>query len=512
MKRQGQNSPGRLPSWSPPETGRRNWATPTALVAVLVWQTALGVKAQEAAAPVALVVTNNPSHPTSLPTEEDDPGPKQLKEKVRIVVNTNAPAGDATDKKTFHWKWSCEGWNGLYLEVAQQSPLGDVFAPLRHQAGLTNPVFHLEKVEMTSRIGGRMAVDAAGFANSGNFEDFDGGVQLRRLRLFLRGDCILLLPVSYQIELGYIPNQFNVEESYLIFRDLGFLGTLKLGQYRTPFSLNAYTSSRDIRFMEPAAPVTALAPGVNAGFQVGRSVLGDRMTWTTGLFGDGGSSDAGDASQDYGRAVIRLTGLPIATKATDDPASQQLLHLGLNFNWLYSASASVRYRTRPESNLAPYVLDTGDIDAKSAFMLDAESAWVNGPFSLQGEFLAGQVNEVSGGEPVFYGFYAQAGWFLTGESRPYNRREGRFGRIVPRHDFAWKGGGWGAWEVLGRFSYTDLNDGDVNGGRMGLFTAGINWHPTSHVHWAFNFITGKVNSPDDKGWMNIFETRVEVDL
>jgi phosphate-selective porin OprO and OprP len=491
---------------------RANWCKTvqhSALVILLVARTVLIAHAGEI--PATSPSAPKPTTATSERAEANDAGPARLKEEVRIVMNTNAPTADSTNAKSFHWSFACQGWDGLSLELAQQSPMGDPFALLRRETGLSNQVFHLEQVKMTAQIGGRMAVDAAGFVTSGSLQGFDGGAELRRLRVSAQGDCILLVPVSYRIELGYIPNQFDIEESYLAFRDLGFLGTLKMGLYRTPFSLNAYTSTRDIAFMEPAAPVTALAPGVNAGVQVGRGVLGDRMTWTTGLFGAGdGSSDSGDASQDYGRAVIRLTGLPVAQGAPDDPASQRLLHLGLNFNWLYSGSSSVRYRTRPESHLAPYVLDTGDIDATSAFMLDGEAAWTDGPLSLQGEFLAGQLNATQGDKPLFYGFYAQAGWFLTGESRPYIRSQGRFGRIVPRQDFAWKSGGWGAWEVLGRFSYTDLNDGVIQGGRMGLVTAGVNWYPTSHIHWAFNYITGKAEGPDGNGWMNIFESRIEL--
>ncbi len=483
-----------------------------ALAVAVVWRTGLPVSAQvvpTALPPPALADQGNVS---TSGDEADSVGPDRLKDQIRIVPNTNAPSVTPEDNKSFHWKFACQGWEGLDLEVAQHNMMGDPFAQFREQFQLTNQWFHLEQVKMTAKIGGRLAVDGAGFVTTGNLADFDGGVELRRLRINARGDCILLLPVSYQIELGYIPGQFDIEESFLAFPNLGFLGTLKMGQYRTPFSLDNYTSTRDIRFMEPAAPVTALAPGVNAGLQVGGPVLDNRMTWTLGFFGDGGSGDFGDASQDYGRAVIRLTGLPVASDPSDDPSAQQLLHVGLNFNSLYSASSSVRYRTRPESHLAPYVLDTGDIDARSAFMLDAEAAWINGPLSIQGEFIAGQVNETESAKPTFYGFYAQTGWFLTGESRPYIRSQGRFGLIVPRQDFHWHGGGWGAWEIVGRLSYTDLDSENVSGGRMGLVTAAVNWHPTSHIHWAFNFITGQADGPDGDGWMNIFETRVEVNF
>ena len=41
-------------------------------------------------------------------------------------------------------------------------------------------------------------------------------------------------------------------------------------------------------------------------------------------------------------------------------------------------------------------------------------------------------------------------WFLTGESRPYDRQNGCFSRVIPRKNFDWGQGGWGAWELAGR--------------------------------------------------------------
>jgi phosphate-selective porin len=35
----------------------------------------------------------------------------------------------------------------------------------------------------------------------------------------------------------------------------------------------------------------------------------------------------------------------------------------------------------------------------------------------------------------FGGFYAQASWFLTGESRPYDSTAGDFKRLIPRRNF-----------------------------------------------------------------------------
>ena len=239
----------------------------------------------------------------------------------------------------------------------------------------------------------------------------------------------------------------------------------------------------------------------------------ERATWAFGLFTDGVGQDFGDASKNYGRAIVRFTGLPIDRQHSESPEASRpgpLLHLGLSANILYSTDETVRYQARPESHLAPHVVDTGDIESQGALVLGAETAWVNGPLSVQGEILHSFVDRKAGGSVDFLGFYGSVSWFLTGESRPYNRTDGCFGRVIPKHPI--KQGGWGAWEITGRYSFVDLDDGVVDGGRLRMMMAGLNWYPHSHVKWRFNYGFGRVSERDPDGNLNVFQTRVEVDF
>ena len=47
----------------------------------------------------------------------------------------------------------------------------------------------------------------------------------------------------------------------------------------------------------------------------------------------------------------------------------------------------MRYRSRPESYLAPHLIDTGNIDASGSGGVGGEAAYVKGRFSVQGEFI-----------------------------------------------------------------------------------------------------------------------------
>jgi phosphate-selective porin OprO/OprP len=454
-----------------------------------------------------------------------------LKQRVRATVETNAlPAAATTNmaaskEKVFAWKFSCEGWNGLHLELTLKTLLGRVLPGITNidQPKLARPFgvpilgtnayqLNLEENKMTMKIGGKVQVDAAAFVTTKGFPPIDNGIEVRRARVYAQGDCLLVLPVSYEIELAYIPNLFYIENSYLAFRDLPWIGDFKFGQFQAPMALDAITSSRDTTMMELAAPLEALAPGVNAGMEIGRPVFNQRATWKMGLFTAGSSKDTGDASQNYGRAITRFSALPIYEANPEHPDSATFLHLGLSVNCLYSATSSVRYRSRPESHLAPYVVDTGNIDANGALVAGAEAAWVHGPFSVQGEYLHSWVKEKDGQSPGFAGGYTSVSYFLTGESRPYDRQNGRFTRVIPHKNFDWAHGGWGAWELAARASYVNLDSADVHGGRLAMLMSGVNWYLHSHVKWRFEYGFGRVGGRQPEGNLNMFQTRMEVDF
>jgi phosphate-selective porin OprO/OprP len=132
---------------------------------------------------------------------------------------------------------------------------------------------------------------------------------------------------------------------------------------------------------------------------------------------------------------------------------------------------------------------------------------------LQGEFIDSNVSENSGNDLNFFGFYGAATLFLTGESRPYDPATGEFRRIVPLHNFQLgRSGGWGAVMVGARFSYTDLDSGDIHGGRMRLLMGEMNWYLHPHIRWMFNAGAGHVDDTGHDGNLFIFQTRIGVDF
>jgi phosphate-selective porin OprO/OprP len=81
--------------------------------------------------------------------------------------------------------------------------------------------------------------------------------------------------------------------------------------------------------------------------------------------------------------------------------------------------------------------------------------------------------------------------------------------VVPKHEFDWNEGHFGALEVAVRFSRLDLDDADVRGGRENNLTLGFSWYPLSNIRVATNAIWGHVSGDGDA---LIAQARVQVDF
>jgi phosphate-selective porin OprO/OprP len=110
------------------------------------------------------------------------------------------------------------------------------------------------------------------------------------------------------------------------------------------------------------------------------------------------------------------------------------------------------------------------------------------------------VDEIGGPSRDFYGAYAEASYFLTGEHRGYRRNQGRFDRTKPLENFWIVPGcvGTGAWQVAARWSYLDLNGtGDGEAGLQNDFTFGVNWYWNPNLRWMFNYIHAETRYDDN---------------
>ena len=385
----------------------------------------------------------------------------------------------------------------------------------------------LRQVNLRGTIGVKLSVDGAGFFEEQGLTGFEDDVEVRRARLYTKGHFFLLIPIDFKIELGVNRDFFVVNDFYLRFnydQYIDYYGNLQqkpsddrlrfdnlqIGVFTAPMGMEALEGSAASTFMEFGAPISAFAPGDLFGIQAKGSGWAKRFTWTVGIYSPNPNQDVGDASSSLGRAMFRFTLLPWQDEEED---SFRLLHLGLSGNYTYSGS-DIQYRSRPESHVAPFMIDTGTIPAKWAFIYGIEGALAAGPFSVQAEYIQSFVNDDFGKDLTFNGLYVYGSWLMTGEHRPYNKSKGTFDRVMPKRNFSLKKRGLGAWEVALRFSHTNLNDGYIKGGKMNVWGAGVNWYLNSHLRLAFNYLHAytrdRHTDPTKNGRANILTCRFDL--
>jgi len=339
------------------------------------------------------------------------------------------------------------------------------------------------------------------------------GVEFRRARLYVSGT--LWEDFVFKAQYEFAGGSVGFKDVYLGMENIPFVGELIVGQMHEPYSLEELTSSNYITFMERSLPTVAFSPSRQTGIRASNAVLNKRMTWAAGLFygdtDDDGNSEFGDFTDID--LTMRLTGLPIYG---DD--GRRLLHLGLGYSHQFrdEGETTARYRSRPEIHLTDVrLVDTDDIDLGSANLLNPEIALVWGPFSIQGEYYWTGLDSDVADNPTFQGAYLFGSWFITGEYRPYDISSGKFGRVKPIKNFyPTVAGGPGAWELGLRWSWLDLDDKDVLGGKQNDFTFGLNWYWNPNYRVMFNYIYADVKDRADAedGNTNIFGMRFQVDF
>jgi phosphate-selective porin OprO/OprP len=334
------------------------------------------------------------------------------------------------------------------------------------------------------KVGGFAQVDAGSFND--DRKDHPDGTNVRRARLSVSGT--ITHDFNYKIENDFAGNASALTDVYLEYTGLKPV-SFTIGQFKEPFGLETLTSDLFTDFVERAS-TNLFSPDRRIGAMV--SANGELVPigfWTAslGAFGSGTSSTA--STDDEARDITgRLTWAPVAGKT-------EALHFGIAGSHRIpdSATDSFSFASRAENQFSSASSDlsvnTGTITSvDSVNLLGLEAAAVYGPASVQGEFVRAAVNRNTGLEPTFGGYYVEASYFLTGESRNYNAKTARFDRVKPKWPVDFKNGNYGAWQVMARYSDLDLTDKTFRGGELRDTTFGIKWLPNSNVMITANYI------------------------
>ncbi len=365
--------------------------------------------------------------------------------------------------------------------------------------------------QFSLKFGGRIMIDHAYFFQDDQLDTNFGplpsksGTEFRRARIFMSGN--VYNNVEFKLQLDFAGGDVAFKDMYIGLTEVPAVGSIRIGHVKEPFSLDVLTSSKYITFMERAFNQD-FSQDRNNGIIIFNDFLNNRLSAQAGAFRMA-SNNGNDVLADDGYTLTgRITGLVL-----QNSEKKQLLHLGLAYSYRKPESKSYTVASRPEAHLDFKYINTENIEnVDNINLANFETAFVNGPFSIQGEYVIATLNntiDATFNKYNFESYYGQASFFLTGESKKYKSSYEGFDRIKPKNNFGGKDKGAGAWEVALRYSNSDLNNKDVLGGQQSDITLGLNWYLNPVTRIMINHVWANI---EDKGNARILQGRIQIDF
>ena len=329
-------------------------------------------------------------------------------------------------------------------------------------------------------------------------------VEFRRLRIGVKGDLNDNIFYKYEGEFaGGVASSYR--DAFIGIKNLPKFNTVIIGNHKRPYGLDHLNSSRYNVFTERPLNVEAFNEDARRLGISSNGVSEDQAwNWRYGLWNQELTQNgAGWRGNHYQSEIAGR----LANTAWYDESSggRGYFHWAVSGSWGTADGGSPdnvnRYRTRPEARTSQRFLDTGFIDGSEQNSLAGlETVFNVGAFQMVAEYQQAFVNRNPnvGRDLNFGGGYIQAAYFVTGEHTPWNRKTGTIGRVKPFENFftvrdgnGARGTGLGAWQIAARYSYADLQDEDITGGKGESFTLGVNWWWNPNARVQANYIVGQ---------------------
>jgi phosphate-selective porin OprO/OprP len=366
-----------------------------------------------------------------------------------------------------------------------------------------------------------------GAIRNGDPTQLNSGVNARRARIGILGK----FAGDWNYELTYdfggstdaftsttkpITNGINhAYVTYWGFRPVG----IDLGYLDVPHTMDETMSSNDILFMERPSIVNVvnnIAAGDN------RSAFGVRgntdVLWG-GVYLTGPQTGANHQNGEQIGGTARAT---YQVLQSDD----YTFHVGLDGQHLFSGPRNgvdgqvLTLSDEPELRVDPTTFIatlTSTSTATGLFVNNASTYGGEVAGSFHSLYVQGEAYGINVAQDInptanatlhpnlnFWGAYLEGGFVLTGEQRKYDPQTGAYGTVNPAHPLTLTGGGFGAFEVVARYSYIDLNSdvvfghaaaatGGTYGGTQSIASVGLNWYPNSNVRFMFDYLHANIN-------------------
>jgi phosphate-selective porin OprO/OprP len=302
---------------------------------------------------------------------------------------------------------------------------------------------------------------------------------------------------------------------------------IQLGKFKPAIGYEHLQSDANLLLLERDYP-SELVPNREAGIEVHGEILAGRATYAIGAFNgvsDGGSEDF-DTTDDHKDVVGRLTAQPFKSSGNE---LLQGFGLGVGASIGNQNGALPSFVTMAAQKFFSYATGAGatnspnTLAAGTHWRLNPEFQYTIGPFGIFGEYVvSAQAIERTAGPAKTRTTLANTAWNVTASyilSGEPNTLKGP----APAEPFSPRGGGWGAWELVGRAGELAI-DRDAfplyaapgSAKSAFSFSVGLNWYLNRNVKLNLDYeqtrfdggssARGTVTAQDEKAFL----TRVQL--
>ncbi len=492
-------------------------------------------------------------------TADLPPAPKADAEAVRQLVGDELKrreAEQAAAAAAARKKIEDEGYKvGTDLSMSVRwNPLNGVtfFTPNGDFVSHMGFRFQLDDVFFNQSPGLKNQPGTSAKNGGGGIGDLQDGDFFRRVRPSYDGQAWEVMEWNCELALEQIQHDLiNFDECWVGIMNMPLIGTIRIGHQHPPQGLedDMTASSKAMTFLERSMYTDAFYENFATGVLNTNNFFDQRATYMAMIYRqdnyNGSTPDGANVADTFGDGKyaygLRATALPIW-----ENDGRCFMHVGASIDWREADDVNaatgqggtvgprfVDFRARPQirdgigdygstgDNVAGLpgnqnrIVDTGVMTSSSSTVIGTEWAFVRGPLFLMAEYGFAEANDVTTsattfvsnskikagtnlGDCWFNGGYIQATYFLTGESRTYDRRLGRLGTnyitspFTPFYFTRGEDGGWlfgrGAWEVAARYNYLNLDDKGIQGGISHAVELGVNWYLNTNLKIQFEYL------------------------
>jgi phosphate-selective porin OprO/OprP len=357
----------------------------------------------------------------------------------------------------------------------------------------------------TLRLGYGFLIDFATYSQDENAKqqvkaEPDAG--LRDFRLLFKGKFKTQRPISWTLGIMYdgATTEWQFRQTGLMIAVPEIASDFFIGRTKEGFSQYKVMVGYDIWTIERSPFLDAFIPILGDGIKWIGHARRQRLMWDLAYYNDFISDHTKFATYDH-QVVARLAWLPVFSEQR-----AELMHVAVMARDVEPDEGSFRARSRPESFLAPYFVDTDVFPTDHARTLGFEAYYRKGSWLYGGEYGWQAMDASTVGDPTFHGGNISIAWLITGEIRGYNSSSGFFKAISPKRTVF--EGGLGAVEATLNLSYIDLDAGTLQGGTFWRLTPALKWHLMDYLRVELGYGYGVLEKGGLRGVTHFFQARL----